>query len=137
LVRPQTHISVREFDGRTIPHPHGSFDAVLFVDVLHHTEDPMVLLREAVRVTREAIVIKDHTLNGWLASPTLRFMDWVGNKRHGVSLPYNYWPREKWERAFGELGLRVRDWNSKVRLYPFPAGLVFGRSLHFVARIDH
>jgi len=28
----------------------------MFVDVLHHTHDPMILLREAVRVARKAIV---------------------------------------------------------------------------------
>jgi hypothetical protein len=40
---------------------------VLFVDVLHHSKDPMILLREAVRMVRKAIVIKDHTLAGLLA----------------------------------------------------------------------
>ena len=52
LVRPQTHIPVVPFDGTTIPYPDGAFDVVMFVDVLHHTEDPMVLLGEAKRVAR-------------------------------------------------------------------------------------
>ena len=38
------------------------------------------------------IVLKDHTRNGLFSGSTLRFMDWVGNARHGVRLPYNYWP---------------------------------------------
>ena len=62
----------------------------MFVDVLHHTEDPMALLGEAVRVARKTIVVKDHTLNGFLAGPTLHFLDRVGNARHDVALPYNY-----------------------------------------------
>jgi SAM-dependent methyltransferase len=88
LVREQTHIPVDAFDGLVIPHANASCDVVMFVDVLHHTEEPLVLLREAVRVARKAIVIKDHTRNGFLAASTLHFLDWVGNARHGVTLPY-------------------------------------------------
>src|SRR5258705_3673348 len=50
LVRPDTQVSVRAFDGANIPYPDGSFDVVIFVDVLHHTEDPRILLQEAARV---------------------------------------------------------------------------------------
>lgn len=137
LVRPDAHISVTAFDGDVIPHTTGAFDAVMLIDVLHHTVDPMILLREALRVTKPAgmILIKDHTMDGLLAGPTLRFMDRVGNARHGVVLPYNYWTKRKWDNAFGSLGLIVETWIDRVGLYPFPANLVFGRSLHFVARL--
>src|SRR5688572_3062359 len=79
LLRPHTHVPVTLFDGRSIPHPDRSFDAVMFVDVLHHTDDASVLLAEAARVSRAAIVIKDHTMDGMLARPILAFMDWMGN----------------------------------------------------------
>ncbi len=136
LVRDQTHIPVEAFDGRVIPYADASFDVVTFVDVLHHTEDPMVLLREAVRVSSKAIVIKDHTCNGLLAGPTLRFMDWVGNAHHGVTLPYNYWPRQKWLEGFDTVGLTIGVWKTDLGLYPRPVSWIFGRSLHFVARLD-
>ena len=58
-----------EFDGRTIPFDDGTFDAVTFVDVLHHTDDATVLLREAARVASTAVVIKDHLADGFLAKP--------------------------------------------------------------------
>ena len=59
LLRDHTHIPVVEFDGTTIPFPDRSFDTLVFVDVLHHTNDPVLLLREAARVARNTIVIKD------------------------------------------------------------------------------
>ncbi|MEX0802185.1 MAG: class I SAM-dependent methyltransferase [Candidatus Binatia bacterium] len=136
LVRDCIHIPVDHFDGHVIPYDDASFDGVMFVDVLHHTTDPMVLLREAVRVARKTIVIKDHTLEGLFAGFTLRFMDTVGNARHGVPLPYNYWPRRRWFEAFDALGLQVGIWNSKLGIYPWPARWIFERSLHFVARLD-
>ncbi len=135
LVRPRTAIPVAWFDGKVIPFGDKSFDVVIFVDVLHHVEDPTVLLREAVRVSRQVLVIKDHLPDGILATPTLRFMDWLGNAPHGVALPYNYWPRQTWMKAFAALGLTVQVWKTKVPLYPWPANWVFGRSLHVIARL--
>jgi SAM-dependent methyltransferase len=136
LVRNQTWIPVTHFNGQLIPYEDASFDVVMFVDVLHHTEDPMILLREATRVARKAIVIKDHTCNGFLAGPTLRFMDQVGNRRYGVALPYNYWPHQRWLDAFDQLGLTIGVWNKHLGLYPPPLRWVFERSLHFIARLD-
>jgi len=136
LVRPEARIPVNPFDGLKIPHPDSSFDVVLFVDVLHHCDDATELLREAKRVSRRWVVIKDHRLDGLLAGPTLRFMDDVGNARHGVALPYNYWPHARWHQAFGELGLRVESWEQEIGIYPWPASLLFGRGLHFLARLE-
>src|SRR5262249_21303406 len=135
LVRPTTHIPVKPFAGTNIPHPDASFDAVMFVDVLHHTDDPNVLLREAKRVGR-TIVLKDHFRDGVLANETLRFMDWVGNAHHGVVLPYNYWPRATWDAAFRALAMKPVDLRVELGLYPFPASLIFERGLHFVTRLE-
>jgi len=134
LVRDHTHIPVVKFDGTTIPFPDRSFDTLVFVDVLHHMDDPVLLLREAARVARKTIVIKDHTLNGFAARPTLRFMDRIGNRRYNVALPYNYWPKQEWLNTFEALGLRLRTWKSKLDLYPRPVDWLVGRSLHFIAQ---
>jgi SAM-dependent methyltransferase len=136
LVRPSAHIPTENYDGNTIPYCDASFDGVMFVDVLHHTIDPMTLLREATRIARNAIVIKDHLLDGLFARQTLHFMDRVGNARYGVSLPDNYWSKEMWFHAFDTLGLKVGKWTTKLGLYPRPVSWIFERSLHFVARLD-
>ena len=82
-----------------------------------------------------AVVLKDHTQDGPFAYHTLRFMDWVGNAHHGVALPYNYWPGDRWRGAFDAVGFRPEHWNSRLGLYPFPVSLIFERNLHFVARL--
>src|ERR1041385_5811479 len=58
LLRRDAVIPVAAFDGQSIPYGKGSFDNVMFVDVLHHTADPMILLREATRAARQAVLIK-------------------------------------------------------------------------------
>ena len=133
LVRPVTRIPVSQFDGSTIPFESGSFDVVMFVDVLHHTTNQVDLLKEALRVSRRGIVIKDHCRDGLLASETLRIMDWVGNARHGVALPYNYWKRKEWLETFKRLGVTPQIWLDDLALYPFPFSLAFDRKLHFLA----
>jgi SAM-dependent methyltransferase len=131
LVRDGTKIPVRQFDGAHLPFGDGTFDAVLFVDVLHHTDQKLTLLREAARVARDRVVIKDHRKNGFLAFETLKFMDHVGNSRHGVALPYLYWTAEEWNRTFGELGLKVESLSTDLLLYPFPFSILFDRGLQF------
>lgn len=136
LVRADACIPVIPFDGSTLPFPDASFDVLLFIDVLHHTENPTALLREGARVAPEAILIKDHTSDRPFAAATLKFMDRIGNARHGVALPYNYWPQERWLDAFEQLGLKVRGWTEDLGLYPPPASWFLGGSLQFLARLS-
>ena len=133
LPRAQTHIPVQMFDGSCIPFPASSFDVVLFSDVLHHTPDGTVLLREAHRTARKYVLIKDHYREGLAANARLRFMDWVGNARFGVSLPYNYWARRQWQQAWQQIGLQPEQLVTRLGLYPKPADWIFGAQLHFIA----
>jgi SAM-dependent methyltransferase len=133
LVRPQTAIPVKAFDGTNLPFDTAAFDVVMLCDVIHHIPDPMPLLREVRRVAGQAVLIKDHYCQSRVDLLTLRFMDWVGNARHGVSLPYNYWSRAQWQAAFDELHLTHISVRESLNIYAPPLEPFFGRSLHFLA----
>lgn len=135
LVRPSTAIPVHQFDGTSLPFASRSFDCVMLCDVIHHIDDPNPLLREITRVARTAVVIKDHYSEHWLDEQVLRAMDWVGNARHGVALPYNYWSRAQWDRTYASLGLEIDASNDRLHLYSLPLDFVFGRRLHFITRL--
>jgi SAM-dependent methyltransferase len=132
-LRPTTHIPATTFNGSVLPFGDDSFDYVTIVDVLHHTTDPVVILKESQRVARKGVVIKDHLREGFGASATLRAMDWVGNRGHDVVLPYNYLSRAEWDEAFRRAGLGVVERRDELGLYPWPARYLFDRRMHFVA----
>ncbi len=132
---PVTRIPVARYDGVRIPAPDASYDCVMLVDVLHHTLDPAAVLRDAVRVSRGTILIKDHVLVGFAAGATLRFMDWVGNRGHDVALPYNFLSEGRWTRLFSDVGLVVEKSVERLGLYPVPFTWLFDRRLHVIYRL--
>jgi SAM-dependent methyltransferase len=131
LVREVARIPVLPYDGVTLPFADASFDAVCLVDVLHHTDDPFAVLREAARVA-PLVVVKDHLTHGVFALSTLRAMDWVGNARHGVRLPYNYVSEEEWRHGIELLGLHIRTWRTDLNIYPPGISWWFDRKLHVI-----
>lgn len=132
-VRPVCRIPCRAFNGAQLPYPDGTFDGCLFVDVLHHADDVTILLREAARVSRSFVLVKDHLSEDAIDDVTLRFMDWVGNRPHGVRLPYNYQNRQAWIKHFADCELVESTWTTTIPLYPAPFSFVLGRGLHFIA----
>jgi SAM-dependent methyltransferase len=135
IPRPTCQVPCHAFDGSRLPFPDHSFDVCLFVDVLHHTSDVTQLLREAVRVSRSTIVLKDHLSESSFDHATLRAMDWVGNRPHGVTLTYNYQSLDQWRQHFATCGLQTAQLSTTLQLYPFPFSQLFGRKLHLVAQL--
>lgn len=135
IPRPACRIPCRAFDGAKLPFADQSLDVCLFVDVLHHTTDVTQLLREAARVSRSCVVLKDHLSENSFDHNTLKAMDWVGNRPHGVTLTYNYQSRDQWQKHFAACGLGAARLSTDLPLYPFPFSQIFGRKLHFVAQL--
>jgi SAM-dependent methyltransferase len=133
--RPSTAIPVQEFDGRILPFADRSHDVVMLVDVLHHAEEPTLLIREASRVAAHAVIIKDHLTGTWLSYERVRMMDWVGNIGHGVPLRYAYWSPREWRDVFQQACLREVDRRERLGLYGPMLGWLFERHLHFVSRL--
>lgn len=110
-------IPVELFDGRTLPYPKNSFDVVLLMDVLHHARDPVMLLKECMRVSRKSVIIKDHTWWEPIGLGFLYLSDYISNKPKGVDLPMNFIHRNKWIELFNELEIYDyhANWNWKQK----------------------
>jgi SAM-dependent methyltransferase len=133
--RPACTIPCEVYDGHRIPRDEDSVDLVLFVDVLHHVEQPQELLLEARRVARRAIIVKDHFCDSRSARRILSFMDWVGNRPHGVVLPYNYFSSAQWDASWNELGVSPDRMLTRLGMYPKVLRPLFETGLHFVCRL--
>ena len=129
-IRPKTFIPVKKYDGVKLPYENGAFDALMAIDVLHHCTNPVAVLSECARVARQWIIIKDHVSNSTWDKHILSFMDWVGNRAHGVVIPYNYLSLIEWKEVFAEIGLLEVKQIQRLNLYPQPLESLFGGSLH-------
>ncbi len=107
----------------------------MLIDVLHHTEDPVALLRECARVA-PVIIVKDHLARNAMQRRTLAFMDWVGNRPHSVVLSYSYFSPMGWRDAVSAAGVHEVSQGRLDGLYPPPFSLLFGGVLHFVSRLE-
>jgi len=136
MARPNSAIPVSLYDGEQIPYNDGSYDAVMFIDVLHHVKQIKKMLEEAKRVSSKYILIKDHLYKTGFDFRVLKFMDRVGNKPYGVALEYNYLKAEEWNAVFRKLGLKKVIEKTNIPLYPFPFSLLFGRRLHVVFLLE-
>lgn len=137
LVRPENlSMKIIEFDGKQLPFVDDSYDFVMLVDVLHHTEDKGVLLKECKRVAREFILIKDHFCESRWDRMRLSFMDWVGNRSYNVSLPYSYLSEGSWETLYQEVGIKPVMINKRLNCYPIPFTFLFDSTLHFIAKLE-
>ena len=135
MARPSCDIPFEVYDGERFPQADNSVDFVLFTDVLHHTDNPLMLLNEASRVAGKAILIKDHLCDSRLARRTLSVMDWVGNRPHGVILPYNYLSSNQWQQIWQSLGTTPDVLITELGLYPKLFWPLFEKGLHFLCRL--
>lgn len=110
------------YDGKVLPYGDSSFDVVMALDVLHHTEDILGLLQEMRRVSKRLIIVKDHVSENKLDWAVLAFLDYLGNKPFGIECEYRYPSKKEWSTFFGKAGLSIsRD---------FRFGKFFYRHLH-------
>jgi SAM-dependent methyltransferase len=106
-LQPAPSIPVSLYDGQHLPFPDKSFDAVTLVDVLHHCDDPVAPIREALRVASAKVVIKDHFWVTRRDRMLLAVSDYLGNRAYGIALPYNFLRIEEWLAVFDEAGARL------------------------------
>lgn len=103
-IQPTTHIPIVEYDGRHIPFADNSFDCVMLIDVLHHSEDPFQVLTEARRVSRRIVLVKDHY---WITKKDfsrLKAVDYLGNMPFGIPLPFRFLTMDTWKALLQRTG---------------------------------
>jgi SAM-dependent methyltransferase len=113
--RDEYHLPVELYDGERLPFDDRSFDATMAVDVIHHCADPEAALRDAARVTRRFIILKDHTYRSQVGFAILSALDEAGNRKFGIPSRHRYQSGFAWDAALIDAGFTLRQ-----RVHPLP-----------------
>jgi SAM-dependent methyltransferase len=136
---PRVHLPFQQYDeGTPLPCADASFDTTILTNVLHHSLDPMLLLKESVRATRRRLIIiesvyadPDHwgekeipfCLTPHDQFVYTSFFDWFYNRvlHSDVPAPFNFLPPYKWDLIFSDIGLKThhrQDLGIDVEIVP-------------------
>lgn len=96
-------LTVVVYDGLTMPFENDSFDTALLLTILHHTHDPILVLKESVRVAKKVIIIED-IYNNKIQQYLTYFMDTLVNLGHS-KMTYQNKSDKEWKQTFKELNL--------------------------------
>jgi ubiquinone/menaquinone biosynthesis C-methylase UbiE len=98
-----TDLPLQVYDGVHLPFPDSCFDYSLLIFVLHHTPDPLSLVREALRVSRGGVVVAENHVQGWLRRQVTRAIDSIPHFQHGVPICYHTHTLDEWHSLFSQL----------------------------------
>lgn len=98
-------IPVTVYDGEKLPYANNHFDNALLLTVLHHTTDPVAVLKESARVAKQVVIIEDVYKN--VVQKYLTFgMDTLVNFGHS-EMTYQNRSLEEWKLIFKDLNLEI------------------------------
>lgn len=108
----QTDLEHVLYDGETMPFPDNHFDVSLLIFVLHHCKNPLKVLAEAKRVSRNKIIIAEDIPTSFVNKIFLCFWDiFVGLpsliKIPGENMPFNFKTIIQWQNIFNDFHLKL------------------------------
>ncbi len=137
MLRPSSAIPVVLYDGGELPLKDKCVSGVIIADSLHHTRQPDRVIRECLRVARDAVIVKDHFYENEFQKFLLRLLDLGGNVAHGVPSIYNYFKREQWVAMLDEVdGHEVYRSEEVKGQYPGFFQSILGRGIQFVSKVS-
>tara|TARA_Y100000310_G_scaffold37518_1_gene35230 strand:- start:137 stop:700 length:564 start_codon:yes stop_codon:yes gene_type:complete len=111
----KTDVPLTIYDGKSVNFKDNSFDVVLIMEVLHHCDDTLEVLKEAKRVAREKIIIFEDVYTSEVHKWVTYFYDFIMNIRHAVNTPFHFRNEKGWLDLFSKIGLRLKE----KRKYPY------------------
>ncbi len=103
----QTNLPLTMCDSRGLAFADDSFDYALLSFVLHHSPQPDAILREALRVAREVIVV-ENDVRGKVRGAVTRLIDSWPAIRYGTPPCYFTRTREEWLRWLARFPVEAR-----------------------------
>jgi len=93
------------YNGRMIPFAKNVYDTALLLTVLHYTDDPEAILREAGRIAKRIVIIEnvyDRRAMEWLTKAFCSLMNF-----QFIGHPHNNRTHAQWIEMFNKMGLKL------------------------------
>lgn len=103
----QTNLSLSVCDSRALAFADNSFDYALLSFVLHHSRNPETILREALRVAREVIIVENH-VEGKIRGTITRLIDSWPAIQYGTPPCYFTKTRDEWRKWFTQFPVETK-----------------------------
>lgn len=106
----KTDLHFVKYNGRNIHFPDNCFDQVLLLTVLHHSDDPIRVMSEALRVANKSVIIIESVYFNELHKSLNKFFDWFYNRvlnNPRINVPFNFLTPDSWVGLFEKLGGKV------------------------------
>lgn len=111
----RSSLPLTRYDGERLPFADRSFDIVTLVYVLHHCEAPGAVIKEALRVSRDRVIVIESVYDAPWNRRLLEFLDRIANRmRSGGKMNaqeehLDFRTVDEWKRLFDEAGAKVDD----------------------------
>lgn len=102
-------INLNIYNGTRLPYKEDTFDVCLLIFVLHHTDNPERLIKEALRVTRKKVIIIEDTPKNKFECYLQEKIDYYFNHRKfkDIHIAHNVMSEKDWLKLFNELKIKV------------------------------
>lgn len=91
------------YDGKKLPFKNNSVDSCLLLTVLHHTQEPLAVIQEAMRVCRKNTIIVEGVYHTRLGEFLTKARDVFLNFEY-FGHPFNFKSHHEWLNTFSKLG---------------------------------
>lgn len=108
----KTPLPLEIYNGMAVPRPDNSFYHVLLITELHHSDNPVSLMNEALRVAEESVIVIESVYSRKipLHREVNAVIDWFSSRVLNdpeVNVPFNFLTAEAWVALFEKLGGKV------------------------------
>ncbi len=103
----QTLLPLIVCDSRALAFAENSFDFAILSFVLHHTPKPDVILREALRVAPQVVVV-ENDVHGKIRGALTQAIDSWPALRYGTPPCYFAWTRDEWLKLFKQFPAQTK-----------------------------
>lgn len=108
----KTPLPLEIYDGTVIPRQSNSFDHVLLLTVLHHTDDPVTVMKQALRVAKKNVIVIESVYFEKIPfhKGVNKTLDWFYSRVLNdpeINVPFNFLTPTAWVAIFEKLGGNV------------------------------